>query len=116
MKEWPVWRTKTFSSASITSVWPFATSTKPSSSIPRSSGGASCTARSTRIGTGTQGEENAKIQLLAPLNENSTIAKWLDRNGGPGIQQLAYRVHDLDHVSAVLRELGLRLLFPEAER
>ena len=68
------------------------------------------------IGTGTQGEENAKIQLLAPLNENSTIAKWLDRNGGPGIQQLAYRVHDLDHVSAVLRERGLRLLFPEAKR
>ena len=99
MKEWPVWRTKTFSSASITSVWPFATSTRPSSSIPRSSG-----------------EENAKIQLLAPLNENSTIAKWLDRNGGPGIQQLAYRVHDLDHVSAVLRERGLRLLFPEAKR
>ena len=68
------------------------------------------------IGTGTQGEENAKIQLLAPLNENSTIAKWLNRNGGPGIQQLAYRVHDLDHVSAVLRERGLRLLFPEAKR
>lgn len=68
------------------------------------------------IGTGTQGEENAKIQLLAPLNEKSTIAKWLDRNGGPGIQQLAYRVHDLDHVSAVLRERGLRLLFPEAKR
>ncbi len=30
------------------------------------------------------------VQLLAPLNENSTIAKFIDRNG-PGIQQMAYR-------------------------
>ena len=67
------------------------------------------------IGTGEQGVENAKIQLLAPLNENSTIAKFIDKNG-PGIQQLAYRVADLDHVSEVLRERGLRLLYPEAKR
>ena len=67
------------------------------------------------MGTGSQGEENAKIQLLAPLNENSTIAKFIDRNG-PGMQQLAYRVADLDHVSSVLKERGMRLLFPEAKR
>ena len=51
------------------------------------------------IGTGEQGEENAKIQLLAPLNENSTIAKFLDRSG-PGMQKLVIMA-DLDHVSAV---------------
>ncbi len=67
------------------------------------------------IGTGDQGVENAQIQLLAPLNENSTIAKFIDRNG-PGMQQLAYRVRDLDAVSATLRERGVRLLFPEAKR
>ena len=67
------------------------------------------------IGTGDQLSQNAQIQLLAPLNENSTIAKFLDRNG-PGMQQLAYRVTDLDHVSAVLKERGMRLLFPEAKR
>lgn len=67
------------------------------------------------LGTGNQGVENAKIQLLAPLNENSTIAKFIAKNG-PGIQQLAYRVADLDHVSEVLRERGMRLLFPEARR
>ena len=67
------------------------------------------------IGTGEQGVENAKIQLLAPLNENSTIAKFIGKNG-PGIQQLAYRVADLDHVSEVLRERGMRLLYPEAKR
>jgi methylmalonyl-CoA/ethylmalonyl-CoA epimerase len=64
------------------------------------------------IGTGTQGAENAQIQLLAPLNENSTIAKFLVKNG-PGMQQLCYRVKDLDKVSATLRERGVRLLYPE---
>ena len=67
------------------------------------------------IGTGDQGDENAQIQLLAPLSEASTIAKFIDRNG-PGMQQLAYRVKDLDAVSATLKERGVRLLFPEAKR
>jgi methylmalonyl-CoA/ethylmalonyl-CoA epimerase len=64
------------------------------------------------IGTGDQLAENAQIQLLAPLNENSTIAKFIGKNG-PGMQQLAYRVKDLDTVSATLRERGVRLLYPE---
>jgi methylmalonyl-CoA/ethylmalonyl-CoA epimerase len=50
------------------------------------------------------------IQLLAPLNDESTIAKFLDRSG-PGLQQLALRVRDVEAVSAVLRERGLRLLY-----
>ena len=57
----------------------------------------------------------ACIQLLAPLNEQSTIAKFLDRSG-PGLQQLAYRVRDLDEVSALLRERGLRLLYDAPKR
>ena len=64
------------------------------------------------IGTGEQGAENAQSQLLAPLNENSTSAKFLTKNG-PGMQQLCYRVKDLDAVSAKLRERGVRLLYPE---
>jgi methylmalonyl-CoA/ethylmalonyl-CoA epimerase len=55
------------------------------------------------------------IQLLAPVDETSTIAKFLDRNG-PGLQQLAYRVTDVEQVSAVLRERGLRLLYDEPHR
>ncbi|MEU1999750.1 methylmalonyl-CoA epimerase [Nocardia gamkensis] len=54
------------------------------------------------------------LQLLAPLNEESTIAKFIDRNG-PGLQQLAYRVTDIEAVSAHLRAKGLRLLY-EAPR
>jgi methylmalonyl-CoA/ethylmalonyl-CoA epimerase len=61
------------------------------------------------------GDSGSRIQLLAPLSPESTIAKFLDRSG-PGIQQMAYRVEDLDAVSATLRERGLRLLYPEARR
>jgi methylmalonyl-CoA/ethylmalonyl-CoA epimerase len=56
-----------------------------------------------------------RIQLLAPIDETSTIAKFLDRNG-PGLQQLAYRVTDVEQVAAVLRERGLRLLYDEPRR
>lgn len=67
------------------------------------------------MGTGEQGEENAKIQLLAPLREDSAIGKFLARSG-PGMQQLAYRVADIDEASRVLRERGMRLLYPEPKR
>lgn len=53
------------------------------------------------------------LQLLAPLSAESTIAKFIDRNG-PGLQQLAYRVTDIDAVSAYLRAKGLRLLYEAA--
>jgi methylmalonyl-CoA/ethylmalonyl-CoA epimerase len=56
-----------------------------------------------------------RIQLLAPLNEESTIAKFLDRSG-PGLQQLAFRVTDVEAVSATLRERGLRLLYDAPRR
>lgn len=55
------------------------------------------------------------VQLLAPLDENSTIAKFIGRNG-PGIQQMAYRVSDLDATCARLREQGARLLYDKPRR
>ncbi len=61
------------------------------------------------------GDTDQCIQLLAPIDETSTIAKFLDRSG-PGLQQLAYRVTDVEAVSAVLRERGLRLLYDEPRR
>ena len=61
------------------------------------------------------GDSGACIQLLAPLDDSSTIAKFLDRSG-PGLQQLAYRVTDVEQVSAILRERGLRLLYDAPKR
>jgi methylmalonyl-CoA/ethylmalonyl-CoA epimerase len=55
------------------------------------------------------------VQLLAPLTPESTIAKFLDRNG-PGVQQVAYTVEDVEATSQILRERGMRLLYEKAKR
>lgn len=64
---------------------------------------------------GPAGGDGAVIQLLAPLNEQSTIAKFIDRNG-PGLQQLAVRVTDVSAVAERLTAAGIRLLYPEPKR
>jgi methylmalonyl-CoA/ethylmalonyl-CoA epimerase len=61
------------------------------------------------------GEGDTRIQLLAPLAPNSTIARFLDRSG-PGVQQVAYTVTDIRAVSATLRERGMRLLYDQPRR
>jgi methylmalonyl-CoA/ethylmalonyl-CoA epimerase len=61
------------------------------------------------------GNGETRIQLLAPLSSESTIAKFIDRNG-PGLQQLAFRVEDVEAVSATLRERGVRLLSDAPKR
>jgi methylmalonyl-CoA/ethylmalonyl-CoA epimerase len=70
--------------------------------------------REAMVRVGPPGSESSgtMLQLLAPIDQTSTIAAFLDRHG-PGLQQLAYRVADLEAVSAVLRERGLRLLYDE---
>jgi methylmalonyl-CoA/ethylmalonyl-CoA epimerase len=61
------------------------------------------------------GGSGSCVQILAPLSPESTIAKFLDRSGA-GLQQVAYRVEDVDKVCATLRERGVRLLYPEPKR
>jgi methylmalonyl-CoA/ethylmalonyl-CoA epimerase len=53
---------------------------------------------------------SAQIQLMSPLDETSTIAKFIDKRG-PGLQQLAYRTSDIDALSERLRAEGVRLLY-----
>jgi methylmalonyl-CoA/ethylmalonyl-CoA epimerase len=57
----------------------------------------------------------AAVQLLAPLGPTSVIAKFLDRSG-PGLQQLAYRVTDIDSAMTALRATGVRLLYDTPRR
>ena len=57
----------------------------------------------------------ARIQLLAPLSPDSTIAKFLDRNG-PGLQQVAFTVADVQAAADAIRARGLRVLYDEARR
>jgi methylmalonyl-CoA epimerase len=45
------------------------------------------------------------IQLLEPLTPESPVARFLQRNGGPGVHHVAYGVAD---VAATLEHLGQR--------
>ena len=56
------------------------------------------------------GDSGSYLQLLSPLNPDTTIGRFLDKSG-PGIQQMAYRVDDIDEVSDHLRSQGMRLLY-----
>lgn len=57
----------------------------------------------------------AQIQLMAPVDDSSAIAKFLDKRG-PGIQQMAVRVRDLDSLSKRLRAQGVRLVYEAPRR
>lgn len=61
------------------------------------------------------GDSGSCIQLLAPLRPDSPIGRFLDRNG-PGIQQVAYTVDDVDAVGETLRARGVRLLYDTPRR
>ena len=61
------------------------------------------------------GDSGSCIQILAPLSAESTIAKFIDRNG-PGIQQVAYGVDDVAAVCDHLREQGIRVLWETPKR
>ena len=55
------------------------------------------------------------IQLLSPLGPDSAIGRFLERNG-EGIQQVAFRVLDVEDASQRLRDAGLRLLYDAPRR
>lgn len=61
------------------------------------------------------GDGSTRLQILAPSTPESTIAKFLDKRG-PGLQQLAYTVANVDAACAALQERGLRLLYDSPRR
>ncbi len=60
-------------------------------------------------------DTGSAVQLLAPLGPDTTIAKFLDRTG-PGVQQVALRVTDVEAAAEALRAKGLRVLYEKARR
>jgi methylmalonyl-CoA/ethylmalonyl-CoA epimerase len=62
------------------------------------------------VGTG-----ESRLQLLAPLRDDSPIAKFLGKSG-PGLQQLAYTVSNVEEAADALRAKGVRLLYKEPKR
>ena len=51
---------------------------------------------------------NTKIELLAPLGEDSPIARFLERNPDGGIHHLCYEVEDIFAARDRLRAEGAR--------
>jgi methylmalonyl-CoA/ethylmalonyl-CoA epimerase len=60
--------------------------------------------------TAGHADRSAAVQLLAPLGEDSPLARFLARSGA-GIQHLAFRVSDVESAAAEYRRRGLRLLY-----
>jgi len=58
---------------------------------------------------------SAQLQLMAPISDSSPIAKFLDKRG-PGMQQLAYRVSDIEQLTKRLEDQGVRLLYDVPRR
>ena len=51
----------------------------------------------------------AHVELLMPLQPDSGVAKFLEKNG-PGMHHVAYRTDDIDATLERLRGAGLRLI------
>jgi methylmalonyl-CoA/ethylmalonyl-CoA epimerase len=52
---------------------------------------------------------DSHVELLAPLGPETTVGKFLARNG-PGLHHVAYRVEDVDTTLGQLAAAGLRLI------
>jgi methylmalonyl-CoA/ethylmalonyl-CoA epimerase len=63
----------------------------------------------------TVGNGSSRLQLIAPLRDDSPIAKFLDRSG-PGLQQIAYTGSNVEEAADAIRAKGLRLLYEQPRR
>ncbi len=53
---------------------------------------------------------NTKIELIAPLGDNSPIAKFLKRNPDGGMHHVCYEVPDIRAARDALKAAGARIL------
>ena len=51
---------------------------------------------------------NARIELIAPLDANSPVARFLEKNPNGGLHHVAFNVGDLDAALAVATSAGAR--------
>ncbi len=50
------------------------------------------------------------LQLLEPLHDRSPVARFIERNGGPGVHHIGYGVADVEAALTQLRGQGIRLV------
>jgi methylmalonyl-CoA/ethylmalonyl-CoA epimerase len=53
---------------------------------------------------------NTKVELIAPLGDNSPIAKFLERNPDGGMHHVCYEVPDIRAARDALKAAGARIL------
>lgn len=58
-------------------------------------------------------DENAHIEILEPTSKDSTIAKFIEKNG-EGIHHLCFRVEDVKLKQKEMTEQGYRFIYSEA--
>ena len=56
-----------------------------------------------------QGKTSTKIELLEPLGEETPVGKFIS-NKGPGIQQIAIRVSDIEETISSLLSMGVKMV------
>ncbi|PDH27608.1 MAG: methylmalonyl-CoA epimerase [Marine Group II euryarchaeote MED-G33] len=56
-----------------------------------------------------QGTDATKIELLSPTSTNTPIGRFLETKG-PGVQQIAFRVDNLQGLLDKLKSVGVRLI------
>ena len=55
------------------------------------------------------GKTSTKIELLEPLGEDTPVGKFIS-NKGPGIQQIAIRVSDIEETISSLLSMGVKMV------
>ncbi|MEU6967847.1 methylmalonyl-CoA epimerase [Kitasatospora aureofaciens] len=61
---------------------------------------------------GTDDGGASYLQLLEPTRPDSTVAKWLEKNG-EGVHHIAFGTADVDDDSEAIRGKGVRVLYDE---
>lgn len=55
------------------------------------------------------GDDATRIELLSPTGQDTPISRFLEKYG-PGVQQIAFRVDDLESLLSKLKTEGVRLI------
>jgi methylmalonyl-CoA/ethylmalonyl-CoA epimerase len=53
----------------------------------------------------------SKMELLEPTRQDSPVARFLKRNGGPGVHHITFEVADLDQAITELERRGGRIAY-----
>ena len=59
--------------------------------------------------TSEQDPSTPKIELLEPTGEDTPIGKFLSKRG-PGVQQVCFRVEDIESVISLMLENGIQMI------